>query len=495
MKSNFGKHLKESSLVILPITILAILLTIIFVTNSFSLIIQAIVASILLIFGITLFKIGVDKAFIPIGGLIGEIIERKHKIWFIIIIGFIFGLVSTLAEPGAHVLVGLVQGISFWPLLISLAIGIGIFLAIAFIREVFHLSFKYIILGGYAIIFLLMIFVPAEFLPIAFDLGGATTGEMTIPFIMTLGVGIAAASKNSSKDDNFGLIAICSIGPIIAAMLLSIIIQNSNNDVNLGIITEAAPLSKTLNLFLSAIINYAIRIMISILPIIVIFMLFQIFKLKLSFQKLKAILKGFIFLYVGVTIFLVGVSVSFLPMGQIIGYHIASSSISLILIIIGVILGAIVILAEPAIYVFIKEVLEVTKGKVSKKALIICLCVSIGAAIAVAMTRVLFGINFLWIILPVYGLAIILSFIVPKLYVSIAFDAGGVASGPLMAGFMLPFSMGASYAMGGNVYMDAFGLIALVAIFPVLAIQILGLIMKIRIILKLRNRKLIKKNL
>ncbi|MCL2861641.1 MAG: DUF1538 domain-containing protein [Firmicutes bacterium] len=489
MKLNLKKHLLESIRTIAPITIVATIFALIFVPSPLSLIINFVISSMLLIVGIMFFKVGVDIAFIPVGDLIGATIQRKRKVWFLVIVGITLGTVATLAEPGAHVLVGL-TGMPFWPLLVSISVGVGVFFALALVRMFFRVGFRYIILGGYLLIFLIVIFVPNDFLPTAFDLGGATMGEMTVPFIMTLGVGIASAQKNAKKDDNFGLIAICPLGAIIAAMVLRLIVGDSYVDAgNLGVINYFGSLSEMGELYLSALGNYSLRILIAIAPIVTIFLIFQFISLKLSFKKLCSILLGFLFLYIGVALFLIGVTVGFLPMGQIIGYHIASSNVNFMLIIAGIILGAIVILAEPAVYVLIKEIAHVAKGRISKLGAIICLCSAIAVAIALSMIRVMTGVNFLWIAVPAYVVAIALSFIVPKLFSAVAFDAGGVASGPLMAGFLLPLSIGASYALGGNILADAFGLIAFVALFPIIAFQILGLVVKIKTIKKIRRHK------
>jgi hypothetical protein len=377
------------------------------------------------------------------------------------------------------VLAELAVGIPNTILIITVAAGVGIFLAIAFLREVSHFKLKYLLLVFYAILFILSIFVPKDFLPIAFDSGGATTGSMTVPFIMALGIGITVNQKSKgSKDNKFGLIAICSIGPILTVMVLGMLYVSGSDTAEsaVGHILYVPGVTESILVkYLDALLRYLLETFILLAPIVIVFLIFKFIALKISLKTIVRILKGIFYTFAGLVLFLAGASVGFLPAGNIIGSHFAGSGSNWLLIVAGTVFGYFIISAEPAVVVLNKQVAKITNGLISYNAMKLSLSVGVALAVGVSMLRVVTGLHIMWILLPGYILSIGLSFIVPKIFTSIAFDSGGVASGPLTSAFLLPMAMGASASLGGNMVTDAFGLIAMVAMAPLITIQIMGL--------------------
>ena len=478
INKRFKVKLLESLRSIVPVTVIVLVLALTFVPMPLDAAMKFLIGSAFLIIGLALFTLGVDVAMTPIGDMVGTYLGKKNKLWLYVIMGIVLGFIITLTEPGVQMFALLVPDIPTLTLVLAMAAGIGFSLAVAFLREVLHIKFNYIILVFYTILFILAFFVPEEFLPIAFDAGGATTGEMTVPFIMALGVGIAFTQKgNVSKDDNFGLIGLCPIGSITAVMILSFIFTpNSSayteNAVYYSSYADTATLGTA---YAEALLGYLGQAFFALTPIIIFFLIFCFVALKLSPKRMMRVFRGILYTFVGLSLILAGAKVGFMPAGNILGQYFASSQFSWLLIVAGMIFGYFIIAAEPAVYVLNKQVSEITKGAISQRAMSLSLSIGVALSIGFSMFRVLTGIPILWILLPGYVLAIGLSFVTPKIFTAIAFDAGGVASGPLVASFLLPMSIGASYAFGGNIGTDAFGLIAMVAMTPPITVQIMGL--------------------
>ena len=315
----------------------------------------------------------------------------------------------------------------------------------------------------------------------AFDSGGVTTGPMTVPFIMALGVGISATrSDRHAADDSFGLVALCSIGPILAVMILSMIFKADSSSYTPPVIPEIGDSKELFLLFARELPAYMKEIAVSLLPIILFFMIFQIFMLKLTTRKLKKIAIGLTYTYAGLVLFLTGVNVGFMPAGNYLGQVLAKSAHPLFLVPIAMIMGYFIVKAEPAVYVLNKQVEEITDGAISSKAMGMGLSLGVAVSLGLAMVRVLTGISILWFLIPGYAIALGISFFVPKIYTAIAFDSGGVASGPMTAAFLLPMAQGACSALGGNIVTDAFGVVAMVAMTPLITIQVMGLASRIR---------------
>lgn len=479
--------LKESVLAILPITVLVTIISLTLIEVSWQLILLFLAGAALLIIGMTLFTLGSDVAMMPMGQSVGSFLSRtkKKQFPFVIIIALAIGMIITIAEPDLMVLANQLSpgGGTNYVILISVAVGVGIFLAVSVIRTFFNIKLKYLLLGSYALVFALAIvtqIVNPSFTAIAFDSGGVTTGPITVPFLMALGLGLAAV-RNGDKgsDDSFGMIALCSIGPIVAVFIVGL---TGMSDI--GVPENTIPVINTASDFFVAfghgLIDYAKEVAIALLPVTVVFFIFQIFFLKLPKVQVIRIIIGILYTFVGLTIFLTGVNVGFMPMGKIIGQEFALKSYSWLLVPVGMVMGALIVMAEPAVHVLTKQVEEVTGGTISRKVMMVALCIAISIAVGLAMIRVLTGISIFYFIVPVYALSLVLMFFVPPIFTGIAFDSGGVASGPMTATFLLPMAIGAVSALGGNVYTDAFGIVAFVAMTPLITIQLVGLVFKLK---------------
>lgn len=365
-------------------------------------------------------------------------------------------------------------------LILSVACGVGVFLVVAFLRMLFGIPLPPLLLIFYMIIFIFAFFVPKDFLSVAFDSGGVTTGPMTVPFIMALGIGISSIrSDRHAADDSFGLVALCSIGPILAVMILGMIYNPQEANYMPPVIPEIENSVQLWQLFALEFPTYMKEIAIALLPILLFFLIYQIVVLKLTKKKLIKIIVGLIYTYIGLVLFLTGVNVGFMPAGNYLGQIIAGLEKSWVLIPIAMVMGFFIVKAEPAVYVLNKQVEEITDGAISAKAMGMGLSIGVAVSLGIAMIRVLTGISILWFLIPGYAIALGISFFVPKIYTAIAFDSGGVASGPMTAAFLLPLAQGACVALGGNIVTDAFGVVAMVAMTPLITIQVMGLYAKI----------------
>lgn len=467
------KKFYESFLAVLPITVLVIILAWVATDISGEMIGLFAVGSLLIIIGMTLFTLGADIAMMPIGSSLGSYITKHKKLVFAIVVCLVIGIIITIAEPDLQVLS---EQLNSKVILYSVAIGVGIFLVISLLRTFFKIKLHYILLAFYTLIFILAIFVPKNYLAIAFDSGGVTTGPMTVPFLMSFGIGLAAVrGGESNHDDSFGVIALCSVGPILAVMIVGLT-NTTQLSYTVANIPAISSLADILLAFLYGIPYFLKEVSIALIPIALVFFAFQIFVLKLPKTQVIRICIGILYTFIGLTLFLTGVNVGFMPMGSSIGNAIASSAYRWILIPCGMLMGCFIVLAEPAVHVLTTQVEKITGGSISRKSMLISLAIGISFSIGLAMLRVLTGISIWYFIAPVYVISLILTFFVPTIFTGIAFDSGGVASGPMTATFILPLAIGASTALNGNVYTDAFGLVAFVAMTPLITIQLLGLV-------------------
>ena len=387
------------------------------------------------------------------------------------------GAIITISEPDLQVLANQVASIPNPVLIWTVAIGVGIFLAIAVLRIVFHISLSNLLLIFYLLLFILSFFSPATFTAVAFDAGGVTTGPMTVPFIMALGVGLSAArSDKDGTNDSFGLVALCSIGPIMMVLLLGIFYHPSEATYAATVVPTVVTTHDVALQFLTSLPQYAEEVAISMLPVACVFIIFQLITRNYRKRQLLRMVVGFLYTILGLILFLTGVNVGFAPVGNLLGVSIAESDFKWLLLPIGIIIGYYIVKAEPAVQVLNEQVEELTGGTISRKMMNLSLSIGVACAVALALLRVLTGINIYWIIIPGYAIALVLSRLVPTVFVGIAFDSGGVASGPMTSTFLLPLAMGACSAVGGNVVTDAFGIVALVAMSPLITIQLMGLI-------------------
>ena len=477
----FRKPLKESLTSVLPITAIVLVLCFTITPISNNAMMAFLLGSLLLIVGMGLFTLGSEMSMIPLGEAVGKEITRSKKVWVIVAISFLIGVIITVAEPDLQVLAGQVPSIPDRVIIWSVALGVGVFLVIALLRILFAIQLSYLLIGFYAIVFVLAGFVSPDFWVVAFDSGGVTTGPMTVPFIMALGVGVASIrSDEKAKSDSFGLVALCSIGPILAVLILGFLYPENTASATETVVDSFETTLTVGYSYLEELPVMMGEVAIALLPICVFFLLFQVFSLHLRKLPLLRILIGVGYTYVGLVLFLTGVNVGFSSLGYVLGGVIVDEGLGLLLIPLATLMGWFIINAEPAVHVLNKQVEELSAGAISSKVMGMSLSIAVAAAMGLAMVRVLTGISILWFVLPGYIIALGLSFFVPSIFTAIAFDSGGVASGPLTATFMLPFAMGATTALGGNTMTDAFGLVALVAMMPLIVVQVMGAIYVIK---------------
>ena len=459
--------IKESFLSILPVFLLVIVLHFTLAPLNNSMFSSFIVGTLLLVLGMSLFTLGADNAMMPIGNKMGSFLSKHKSLTLLVFTCFLLGTCITIAEPDLKVLAEQASYLPSTTLIITVAIGVGIFLALAALRIIFKLSLSKLLLISYGLLFILTIFIPSKFIPLSFDSGGVTTGPITVPFIMALGVGIASVNGGeTSKDDSFGLIGLCSIGPIVAVLFLSLFFKKGNTDYVLD--------SSSLSIF-EYLLKYGKEVLIALSPIVILFIVFQIFFLKISKKSLIKILISIVYTFIGLVLFLVGVNYGFSNVGNYLGKEIGSNHPN-ILIPLGMIMGLLTILAEPAVYVLNKQVEEISSGLITRKSLTISLALGVSLAVGLSMLRIAFDIPVMYILLPGYLIALVMTFFTPKLFTAIAFDSGGVASGPMAATFILPFAIGACLALNHSVVLDAFGLVAFIALTPLISIQVLGIV-------------------
>ena len=469
------EKLREAMASVLPITVIVALLCFALIPMDSGLMLSFLVGAGLLVLGMGFFTLGAEMSMSRIGNLIGAGMTKTRRLWLIVVLSLALGAAVTVAEPDLQVLATYVPGIDKGALVAAVSLGVGAFLALCMLRILFSISLRLLLILFYALVFGLACFTEPGLLSIAFDSGGVTTGPMTVPFIMALGVGVASIrSDENAREDGFGLVALCSIGPILAVMVLSFIYSAGEGE---SAITVSGSVATTVDIgrdYLASIPHQLLEVAQALLPIAAIFLLFQLFSLKLQRRSLLSILIGFAYTYLGLVLFMTGVNAGFSPLGYALGEHLSRGALKYLLPPIAMLMGWYIISAEPAVHILNKQVEELSAGAISQRAMGLCLSVAISLAYGIAMLRVIWGIPIMYFLIPGYLLALGLSFMVPRSFTAIAFDSGGVASGPLTAAFMLPFAMGACRALGGEVMTDAFGLVALVALMPLISVQAMG---------------------
>ncbi len=478
MYSALIKKFKEAMFSVLPVAAIVVILNFTPILNlSLAELAVFLVSAFFLIVGIGLFSLGADIAMTPMGEQIGAGLTKSKKLSLLLSVCFIMGLLITVAEPDLSVLAEQVSAVIKGTLLIaSVGVGVGVFLLLSVLKMIFKKPLSSMLIFFYMVLFafaaLVVINGNEGFLGLAFDSGGVTTGPITVPFIMALGVGIAGTLGGKNVSENsFGLIAMCSIGPILAVMMLGIGISG---DINYSV--PHYSIENSLGFSLIGTIGHTFgEVLLALGLIVVFFTLLQIFFLKLPKKKIVRIAIGIIYTLFGLVIFLTAVSVGFMPIGYKLGTSLAKAHPAII-VGFGFVLGTVVVLAEPAVQVLNKQVEDITDGTVSKRAMMIALSIGVGISIALSMLRIIFDFNILYYVVPGYFISLGLSFFVPGLYTAIAFDSGGVASGPLTSGFILPMSIGVCVALqgGSSVMSLAFGIVAMVAMTPLITIQLLG---------------------
>ena len=488
------EKLLEALQAVLPIVAIVLVLCFTIAPVSPSILLCFLLGAVLIVVGIMFFTLGAEMSMTPMGERVGAVLTRSRKLPVILGVGFLLGFLITISEPDLQVLANQVPSIPNQTLIFSVAAGVGLFLTVAFLRMLLGVALPPLLVAFYGLVFVLAAFVPREFLAVAFDSGGVTTGPMTVPFIMALGVGVSAIrGDRHAADDSFGLVALCSVGPILAVLILGIAFRASDSTyippvLILGIafrasdstyippvLPEVSDSVELWQLFHEGLPEYIKEIASSLLPIVVMFGVFQAVALRLDKRTLGRIAVGLAYTYVGLVLFLTGANVGFMPAGNYLGQVLTGQSYRWVIIPIGMLIGYFIVKAEPAVYVLNKQVEEVTDGAISAQAMGMALSAGVSISVGLAMVRVLTGISILWFLIPGYAVAIGISFVVPKLFTAIAFDAGGVASGPMTATFLLPLAQGACVTVGGNIVTDAFGVVAMVAMTPLITVQLMGL--------------------
>ena len=461
---------------VLPIVAIVLLLCLTVAPTEPGILLAFLLGSVLLMTGMMLFSLGADLAMEPMGERMGARITHTRSLPLVLAVCFLLGFMITISEPDLQVLADQVQSIPQKALILAVAAGVGVFLMIAILRMLFSIPLNTMLLVFYGVVFFLAAFTPKDFLAVAFDSGGVTTGPMTVPFIMAFGVGVCATrSDKHASVDSFGLVALCSIGPVLAVLALGLIYRPESADYLPAFMPQIDQSVALGRLFLKEIPSYMREIAVALLPIAAFFGLFQMISLHLNRQTIIRIVVGIAYTYVGLVLFLTGANVGFMPAGNYLGETLGALPYRWILIPIGMVVGYFIVRAEPAVYVLMRQVEELTDGAITGEALKKSLSAGVAVSVGLAMLRVLTGLSVLWLVVPGYVTALILSFFVPKMFTAIAFDSGGVASGPMTATFLLSLAVGACGAVGGNIVTDAFGVVAMVAMTPLITIQILGL--------------------
>lgn len=434
----------------------------------------------LLIIGLSIFLLGTEIGMVPIGQKAGAALTSRKNFPLMLGAGFVIGFLVTVAEPDVQVLATQVASVdaSISPtvLVFMIATGVGLFVAVAMGRIILQVPLKLVLALFYGLVFVCAFFTSPSFLGIAFDAGGATTGPMTVPFIMALGVGVAAVrSGRSAGEESFGFIGLASVGPIVAVLMLGMLFQGGAGTELPHVVEEAVCLPLHLH-FLHLVPEVAEEVVRALAPLALLFAVFQFTLLKMPPVQLVKMIMGLVYTFIGLVCFFVGVKGGFMPAGAELGGMIARLEYNAALVPIGFVIGAVVVCAEPAVWVLNGQVEQVSGGHIRKKVMLVSLSVGVACSVAIAMLRVMTGWSIWWFLIPGYALALGLMRFCPQMFTAIAFDSGGVASGPMASTFILAFTLGASKALGGNPITDAFGVIAMIAMTPLLTIQILGIL-------------------
>lgn len=496
-KRQLYEKILESCKAVLPICFIVIVLAMTvtpLTTDIFSLFV---IGSIMLVVGMGLFTLGAEMSMTIMGEEIGIKLSESKNILLTLLVCFVLGFVVTIAEPDLSVLASQIQSIPNLVLILVVGIGVGLFLVVGQIRNMKYLKLRNLLLVFYSVVFLLALSVDRNFVAVAFDASGVTTGPITVPFIMALGIGLARSRDDeNASNDAFGLISLCSIGPILAVLILSLFYKPTDAYTTSTTILEIHNMYDVGQAFLTSLPVYFHEVFVAFLPIVAICFLFQIFTRTFSKHSLIKIAIGLIYTFFGLVLFLTAANVGFMSTGSLIGEYLALRN-PYLLVLFGAIIGYFIVKAEPAVILLTHQVEEISNGSISAKAIEHALSIGIAFSIACAMFRMIRHISILYFLIPGYAISILLSFVVPSIYTGIAFDSGGVASGPMTATFLLPLATGACNSLGGNILTEAFGIVAMVAMTPLITIQILGLIntMQVYKTNKLALNKLCEDNL
>ena len=481
MNVKLKEKIRESLSAVLPITGIVLMLSIFVIPMELGSVVMFLTGALMLIVGMGFFQLGAEMAMTPLGEGVGVQISKMKKLLTVLLTGFLMGVIITVSEPDLQVLAGQVPSVPNMVLIMTVAVGVGLLLALAIVRIRYKISLSMLLIVCYLALILVSMFVPKEFLAVAFDSGGVTTGPMTVPFIMAMGVGLASVrSDKNAANDSFGLVALSSVGPILAVLILGCFFKPTEAAYTLTDVATVVTTQDVARVFAQGLPLYAREVLLSLVPILWVFLIFQWLTHRYHGLQIKRIIVGFGYTYIGLVLFLCGANVGFAPVGAYLGKELAGLSLRWILVPIGALIGYYIVKAEPAIQVLNHQVEAVTNGAISVKMMNRCMQIGVAASVGLAMLRVLTGISIQWFVIPGYIIALVLSRMVPDIFIGIAFVSGGVASGPMPSTFLLPLSIGVCEALGGNLMTDAFGVVALVALTPLIAIQLMGLVYKLK---------------
>ena len=482
MLGSVKEKLRESISSVLPITLIVLALSLTVAPMSPANMLLFLIGVVFLIVGMSVFTLGAEMSMQQLGAKVGTKMATSGKIWLMAFISFIIGILVTVSEPDLVILSEQVSSVKPLLLILTVSLGVGIFLMIAVLRIVFKINLSVILVVFYAVALVLSFFLPEGFRTLAFDSGGVTTGPMTVPFIMSIGAGVSAsmASSKDGRDESFGITGLCSIGPIISVMVLGIVTKTVGGEYNPEQIPAISTTKDAIPVFFDGIVKHIPEVFVALLPIMVFTVFFQLCTRTYNKKQLIRIAIGFVYTFLGLAVFLTGANIGFLPTGSEIGTQLAKIWQGIPLIPVSMLLGYFIVKAEPSVYVLNKLVEEMSAGAISGKVTGRGLSIGVCAALGLAALRIVAEIPILYILIPGYVVALVLSFFVPKIFVGISFDSGGVASGTMMSAFVLPLCIGACKALGGDIMEDAFGCVALVAMAPIISIEICGLVYRLK---------------
>ena len=482
MNLKLKEKIEESLRAVLPITVIMLAVSTLLTPMEIGTVMLFLFGAVLLVIGMGFFQMGAETAMSPLGEGVGAALTHSKKRRIVVLSGILMGTVITIAEPDLQVLAEQVPSISNTVIILTVALGVGLFLALAMLRIMFRFSLSGLLTLLYGVLLAASFLIPDNFIAVAFDAGGVTTGPITVPFIMAVGAGLACVrGDRNAAEDSFGLVALSSIGPILAVMLLGFFYRPDAAEYAMAEAFQVNTMRDVAERFLVELPLYAREVSVSMIPLLLMFVIFQCVTKRFPSRQLRKTVTGFVYTFIGLTLFLCGVNVGFAPVGAELGRRLASSGYRWALIPVGMVIGLYIVKAEPAIQVLNRQIHSITDGSISERAMNLCLSLGVCVSVGLSMLRVLTGLSLYWILIPGYLLALGLSRVVPKIFVGIAFDSGGVASGPMTTTFLLPLSIGACETLGGDVMTDAFGVVAMVAMTPLIAVQIMGLTYGIRL--------------
>ena len=478
MREMLREKVKEAMSSIIPVMIIMLIIGFCLGFHIVT-IISIFISTLLLIFGISLFTLGADLSMMEIGKTISLGLLKTRKVPIIAFVSFLVGVVITIAEPDLKVLAEQMTAIDSWILILSVGLGVGLFLSIAAVRIIYQINLKIIMAFFYTILLLMLFVSNKEMIPVAFDSGGVTTGPMSVPFIMAMGIGFSASSaRGKSKNDSFGLISLCSIGPILTVLILGLLI-GSNMDYSYNITSETTSFIQLLSHYFGETIPIFKEVIMSLLPILGVFIIFSFITNSVSRRQVAKIILGLPITLIGLTLFFIGVNVGYMPIAYLIGINMYHKS-KFLLIPLGMLIGFVIVKAEPAVAVLTEQIEKITQGSIKRRVMNNAIAIGVAVAVALSIFRVITGVPITGFLFVGYLVAMILMYFTPDIFTMIAFDSGGAVSGPMTTTFLLPLIVGICYSSNGNVLTDAFGLVALVAMSPLITIQILGIIYKIK---------------